>query len=368
MDSKKGGASSHLRQCKVAWSDKHNERLDKNPSNENIHPELSKNNTTWKAPNVPNLVTLDRQIRKDYFQTHGRHMPNRGPSKASPLKESVTLMPHGGKETDVIHKRLVARLEREFGIRCIRRYNHRDEYCEEIGSYNWHGHEVWDMYDHKNHKMVALSRADLRKWQDIVAEETGMPRGNPAYETRRKWLTAVEYKVKKKEEKLKELEEMLNAVTVDVDQSFTLKDSLEKYNNDLSEQNDKLEQKKAALTNIIKMAENVKNAMMNSIQTVLDTYSNEHLTVLDITIDRETKETISPSGRPVTYEHDLIKVGVMMNQKKEMIVVDQDDYYASHDPIKKKISRIFADMSATVKKVLIAQGKTRKINGRLSAI
>ena len=204
MNSKKGGASSHLRPCKTAYCDKHNERKDMNPSNSNIRPEFSKNNSVWKADDVPNLVTLDRQIRKDYYDAHERHMPDRGPSKASPLKESVTLMPDGSKDTDEIQRRIVERIEKEFGIRCIRMYNHRDEYCDETGEYNWHGHEVWDMYDHKNHRMLTLSRADCRKWQDIVAEETGMPRGNPAYETRRKWLSANEYKIKKQNESIDE--------------------------------------------------------------------------------------------------------------------------------------------------------------------
>jgi hypothetical protein len=204
MNSKKGGASSHLRPCKTAYCDKHNERKDKNPSNSNIRPEFSMNNSVWKADDVPNLVTLDRQIRKDYYEAHGRHMPDRGPSKASPLKESVTLMPDGSKKTDEIQRMIVERIEKEFGIRCVRMYNHRDEYCEETGEYNWHGHEVWDMYDHKKHRMVTLSRADCRKWQDIVAEETGMPRGNPAYETRRKWLSANEYKIKKQNESIDE--------------------------------------------------------------------------------------------------------------------------------------------------------------------
>lgn len=202
----KGGASSHLRPCKVSFCDIHNERLDENPSNKNIRPEYSPNNSVWKDPCVPSLVALDRQIREDYYRAHGRHLPERGPSKASPLKESVTLMPHGGKDTDEIQKRIVARLEKKFHIHCVRRYNHRDEYCEEIQSYNWHGHEIWVMYDYENQRMITLSRDDCREWQDIVAEETGMPRGNPAYETRRKWLSATEYKIKQKEEALEELE------------------------------------------------------------------------------------------------------------------------------------------------------------------
>lgn len=234
----KGGASSHLRPCKVAYCDKHNERLDRNPSNSNIRPEYSANNSVWKDPDVPNLVTLDRQIRNDYFKAHGRHMPNRGTSKASPIKESVTLMPNGSKDTDAIHYRITERMEKEFGIRCIRRFNHRDEYCDETGEFNWHGHEVWDMYDHENHRMVALTRDDCRKWQDIVAQETGMPRGNPAYETRRKWLTANEYKIKKQNESIAEKEAKIETLNnqireKDVDLAKTANSPLARVNPDV---------------------------------------------------------------------------------------------------------------------------------------
>lgn len=256
MNSKKGGASSHLRPCKVAYCDKHNERLDKNPSNSNIRPEFSENNSIWKAPDVPNLVTLDRQIRKDYYVANGRRMPERGPSKASPLKESVTLMPNGSKETDEIQRRIVMRIEMEFGIRCIRMFNHRDEYCEETGESNWHGHEVWDMYDHENHRMLALSRADCRRWQDIVAEETGMPRGNPAYETRRKWLTANEYKIKQQNEAIAKKKADLEQMNAMVEQKTAEVEALE---NQIREKEEDLA--KTAKSPLARMIAGVKTKM-----------------------------------------------------------------------------------------------------------
>lgn len=256
LNSKKGGASSHLRPCKTAYCDKHNERKDKNPTNSNIRPEFSENNSVWKDPDVPNLVTLDRQIRKDYCEAHGRNMPERGPSKASPLKESVTLMPHGGKETDEIQRRIVNRIENEFPVHCIRMYNHRDEYCDETGQFNWHGHEVWDMYDHENHRMVALTRADLRKWQDIVAEETGMPRGNPAYETRRKWLTANEYKITKQNESIMKKEAELKEMNAKVEQKTA---EVEALKNQVREQEEELA--KAARSPIARVIAGVKTKM-----------------------------------------------------------------------------------------------------------
>ena len=256
LNSKKGGASSHLRPCKTAYCDKHNERKDKNPTNSNIRPEFSDNNSLWKDPDVPNLVTLDRQIRKDYFEAHKRNLPERGPSKASPLKESVTLMPNGSKETDEIQQRIVNRIENEFHIRCVRMYNHRDEYCDETGEFNWHGHEVWDMYDHENHRMVALTRADLRKWQDIVAEETGMPRGNPAYETRRKWLTANEYKITKQNESIMKKEAELKEMNAKVEQKTA---EVEALKNQVREQEEELA--KAARSPIARVIAGVKTKM-----------------------------------------------------------------------------------------------------------
>ena len=280
MNSKKGGASSHLRPCKTAYCDKHNERLDKNPTNSNIRPEFSKNNSVWKAEDVPNLVTLDRQIRKDYYVAHERHMPDRGPSKASPLKESVTLMPNGSKETDEIQRRIVERIEKEFGIRCIRMYNHRDEYCEETGEYNWHGHEVWDMYDHENHRMLALSRADCRKWQDIVAEETGMPRGNPAYETRRKWLSANEYKITKQNESIAKKEAELKEMNAKVEQKTA---EVEALKNQVLEKEEELA--KAAKSPIARVIAGVKTKMSGN-------YSQEEVSEMMAKAKAEADERV----------------------------------------------------------------------------
>lgn len=289
MNSKKGGASSHLRPCKTAYCDKHNERKDKNPSNSNIRPEFSVNNTIWKDSEVPNLVTLDKQIRKDYFQAHGRHMPERGPSKSSPLKESVTLYPNGSKETDEIQRRISNRIENEFHIRCIRMYNHRDEFCDETGEFNWHGHEVWDMYDYENHRMVTLTRADLRKWQDIVAEETGMPRGNPAYETRRKWLTANEYKITKQNESIAKKEAELKEMNAKVEQKTAEVESLK---NQVREKEEELAKAaKSPLARVIagvktKMAGNYTQDEVNDMMTKANADADERVRTVQEQADK----------------------------------------------------------------------------------
>ena len=308
LNSKKGGASSHLRPCKVAYCDKHNERLDRNPSNSNIRPEFSANNSTWKDPDVPNLVTLDRQIRNDYFGAHGRHMPERGPSKASPLKESVTLMPNGGTETDEIQRRIVNRIENEFHIRCIRMYNHRDEYCDETGEFNWHGHEVWDMYDHENHRMVALTRENCRKWQDIVAQETGMPRGNPAYETRRKWLTANEYKIKKQNESIEKKKADLEQMNAMVEQKTAEVETLKKQVREKEEE-------------LAKAAKNPLSRMIAGVRTKMSgNYSQEEVAELMDKAKAEADERVRSIQQQADKAMDAIteeadaKVSAVQNE------------------------------------------------------
>ena len=205
----KGGASSHLRPCLLRNSDKHNFREGSHFTNENIVTSLSYLNSYWRDPSVPNLAQFDRLIREDYKATHGRRLAVKGRKRPSPIKESVTVLPNGSPDIDKVHLSLVKRLEKKYGVRCLRWAIHRDEYFDRKGTFNYHAHEVWAFYDLDNHRYITLSRADLCQWQDIVAEETGMPRGRSARETGRKWLSHNEYKISEQE---KEMEENQKAI------------------------------------------------------------------------------------------------------------------------------------------------------------
>ena len=377
--SKKGGASSHLRPCKTAYCDKHNERMDENPSNKNIRHEFSSNNTIWKDPGVPNLVTLDRQIRNDYYKAHGRHMPERGPSKASPLKESVTMMPNGGKETDEIQRRIINRIENEFHIHCIRMYNHRDEYCDETGEFNWHGHEVWDMYDHHNHRIRTLSRSECRKWQDIVAEETGMPRGNPAYETRRKWLSANEYKIACQEVEIAKNEEKIEETAHDVDEQFMLKDALEshihgleskkvkleKENAELEEKTEELQKKYNVISKCYAIGVNLYRTIVIQLQEIVDSTTRTPMEVVGFFVETEKLTLTSPGGQPVEHEAERYIVNVK-NTKGEIlsIIAKNDDYYkAPADSLQRAISKLFANINGQQRQVIRSMTKKQKKPG-----
>lgn len=363
--SRKGGASSHLRPCKCAYCDKHNERTDLNPSNSNIRPALSHKNSIWKDPAVPNLVTLDRQIRKDYFKAQGRHMPHRGPSKASPLKESVTIMPSGSMETDEVQRRIVNRIQNEFHIRCVRMYNHRDEYCVETGTFNWHSHEVWDMYDHDRHRMVALTRADCRKWQDIVAEETGMPRGNPAYETHRRWLSATEVKVQAQQERLMELKEEHEGIANEIAQEFSLKEDLERHNNwlynekkQLSALNKELNEAAEKKKYLVKIALEIEKSIRTELQLIVDKYRCGYK-VTEYGITFRTKELISPCGERSLREFTYYNVTMLTPEGKRIQeTIEENDYYKSSDAAIRNISKFFFGLPTYKKKMVSKVKKT----------
>ena len=362
MKSVKGGASSHIRPCKVSFCDKHNMRLDSHPSNRNIHSEFSKKNTVWVDPAVPNLVALDKRIRKDYFKYNGRKLPTSGPTKASPIKETVTIMPSGDPLTDEIQKRITDRIEKRFGVRCIRRYNHRDEFCKETRTFNWHGHEVWDFFDYRSHRIIQLNRRDMREWQDIVAEETGMPRGNPAEKTHRTWLTATEYKIQEIEKDYLKKQEALECVGEEVSQEFILKESLEKHNEALSLENQKLKAKNDEAQKRYeekkKLAAEIDNQIKNEIQSILDKYLEPGYVLVDYRIISKRKESISPYGKVENYE-DLSYVIVVNSPggKPLEAEIKQDDYYRSNNKAIMAISRFFFGMPPFHKKVVTAYKK-----------
>lgn len=351
IKSVKGGASIHTRPCKVTYCDKHNLRFDENPSNKNIRPEFSARNSSWIDPSAPNLVALDKQIRKDYFMCRGRHLPSRGPSKASPIKESVTRMPNGEITTDEIHKRITNRIEKEFGIRCIRRYNHRDEFCEETGTFNFHGHEVWDFYDYEQHRIVQLDRAQMRLWQDIVAEETGMPRGNRAYETHRKWISANEYKLRKqletieeKNQEIKAKEEEWDNVGMQVEQEFMIKEGLEKYNSSLAaenkslqRQNLKLQAQNADKQDKILLGEKVELVIKTGLQKIFDHYLPS-VRVEDFRILSEIKEAQNGEYEELKYMIHFTDA----SGNRKVLIVDKNDYFdKGKSALARKISYFF---------------------------
>ncbi len=74
---------------------------------------------------------------------------------------------------------------------------------------NYHAHVLYDCQDLQTGKAVRLGRDYFRKRQDVLAECTGMERGNPASETGRRHRSAMQQRIVAQEERLAELERLV---------------------------------------------------------------------------------------------------------------------------------------------------------------
>ena len=230
----KGGANT--KGCNCSHSDEHNERKQRaekeasdkkrrlpldNP-NTSIRPELTASNSSWKAEDVPSLWQLEQNIRRDYAQTERtvklkdgtthtchRELPSKGKTAATPVKETVLLLPTNGPETDAMVKLFAEKVEAATGWRCVRRYVHRDERYDDPDTgeqrFNNHAHLVWDCYDWQKHQIRSVGKAVMRQIQDIAAEVTGMERGTDARVTHAEHLSVAEYKNEQERKRAEEL-------------------------------------------------------------------------------------------------------------------------------------------------------------------
>jgi hypothetical protein len=229
----KGGACCNTKACNLGYSDAHNLRLSNcnltpNP-NINIHTELSSNNTIWIDDQVPNLRNLDKSIRKDYANVerykeypkgsgkmvpYYRELPSKGKTAASPIKESILLLPNNEKKCDEMVKDFIKNCENKFGVKCVRFAVHRDEKYTNPDTgetrFNCHAHIVWNFYNYQTHDIYKMSKDDMRLMNDWASECTGMQRGRDARLTGAEHLSVVEFKNKQERERSERLQKNKN--------------------------------------------------------------------------------------------------------------------------------------------------------------
>ncbi len=157
----------------------------------------------------------------------------------------------------------------------------------------------------------------------------------------------------------------------DLETSLSAKEALDKYNDDLCDQNEALRKKAAELdqlckklSGVVDYALSVENVVKESLQKLLDDKSRLPCSVIDFQIEKEMRETINPLGKHVFNTRFRFVVDLMVDNKKERIVVDQDDYYKSEDPVKKSISSLFFFVDKSIKEVLWSRKKSEKKHGK----
>lgn len=195
--------SVHIKAAKSGALE-HNERTRKL---DHVRADLTPNNQNWHADGYAGNADLLAEIKADYQAAHGKKLH----AKATPVREGVVVIQ---KDTTMAQLHAAAfRCYQEFGIQIVAISMHMDEGHYEDGPTplqngpwvgNYHAHLTWCWYDWHTHTTCKLDREDTARIQDIFAEALAMERG---IASTKKGLSAIQFKVQKKQEQLAALEE-----------------------------------------------------------------------------------------------------------------------------------------------------------------
>lgn len=188
--------SVHIKAAK-ANALEHNERTRKL---DHIRADLTLLNQNWHASGYTNNADLLAEIKADYQKSHSKKLH----AKATPIREGVVVI---RRDTTIAQLLAAARrCEEEFGIQVKAVSMHMDEghFKEKQWIGNYHAHITWCWYNWQTHTTCKLDREDTARMQDIFAEALAMERG---LSSTKKGLSAIQFKVQKKQEQLAALEQ-----------------------------------------------------------------------------------------------------------------------------------------------------------------
>lgn len=195
-----------------------------------------------------------------------------------------------------------AKVEQETKWKVIGIYLHEDEghakskYIEgeEGFEINHHAHVLFSCQDLNTGKAIRADRKKLSKMQDILAEATGMERGNKASETGRRHRSAMEQRIYSQEQRVKELEAQLSMRWQGVNKADEMLKQIQRKNQEEEEERKRIKArqeedlkayntKKAAKEAIINVSEGVKglfgqsskDKQIKSLRTQLNAQSKE---------------------------------------------------------------------------------------------
>lgn len=210
--SKKGACSSNTQTAKANCL-AHNRR---NQSTEKVPGYVNKNrshlNRTIFEDEIikgkKSIVPLVHAAEKLYTEKTGQKCQK----SFAPFREACLHLKEGITDAQLLDFK--AKVEKETKWKVIGIWLHEDEghmnskYIEgnEDFSVNHHAHVLFSCQDLNTGKAIRADRKKLSKMQDILAEATGMERGNKASETGRRHRSAMEQRLYAQEQRIEELE------------------------------------------------------------------------------------------------------------------------------------------------------------------
>lgn len=149
--------------------------------------------------NISSISEARLNAEELYKKSVGQKMQ----AKAEPIREGVLLVENHHTIEDL--KNLSKRLEKEFGIKTIQAYIHKDEghYDKEtkVWKSNLHAHMIFDWTDEKG-KSLRIGRDGYSNMQTVIADELGMERG---ISSSKKHLNSIQYKIEQEEKDMERL-------------------------------------------------------------------------------------------------------------------------------------------------------------------
>lgn len=123
--------------------------------------------------------------------------------KATPIREAVVVVKENTTMNEL--KRLAEEFRKRWGIDTFQIHLHKDEGHWRNGEWkgNYHAHLVTDFIDHSTGKSIKLNRQDMSEMQTMAAVILNMERGTSS---EKKHLSAIQFKIKAEQERLKSLE------------------------------------------------------------------------------------------------------------------------------------------------------------------
>lgn len=211
--SKKGACSSNTQTAKANCL-LHNRR---NQDTEKVPGYVNKNrshlNRTIFEDEIikgkKSIIPLVHAAEKLYTEKTGQKCQK----SFAPFREACLHLKEGITDAQLMDFK--AKVEKETKWKVIGIWLHEDEghvnskYIEgnEEFSVNHHAHVLFSCQDLNTGKAIRADRKKLSKMQDILAEATGMERGNKAAETGRRHRSAMEQRLYAQEQRIEQLEE-----------------------------------------------------------------------------------------------------------------------------------------------------------------
>ncbi|WP_353148613.1 hypothetical protein [Chryseobacterium sp.] len=174
-----------------------------------IRKELTSKNEYWQVDKISDRI---QKIEAYCKEKSGRKLQ----CNAMPVREAVVVIKEGTTLKD-LHD-LARKLEDELNIRIFQIAIHKDEGHWDKETKDWkpnlHAHLVADWQDQRTGKTLKHQSFHYSRMQDIASECLGMERGTAGSVGR---LEAMEFKIKKKEEEYKVLEQKIKTMKEDLD-------------------------------------------------------------------------------------------------------------------------------------------------------